>query len=305
MNRCPPLRPSKLALAAAAMLSAVGAQAALTDNLATSVVAMSLGNAVTADPPSIDSIHFNPAGLARIEGNIKTDAIFAASLRVNAQLTQPPGFDIGGWKEDPIVGSTNNFGKTGRTDQTLFIPGVGVPKFSVPAAVAATLGFAFNTPGSPWTFATNIYPAEAAPIRRNDPNDPARYMGKSVVLQRLVLLSPSVGYKFSDTLRLGLSIPIAHQGFQLNTDVRFPNKLLGVIGKLQDAWCGDDGHLIDALTVGLCGGGQKGRLRPFNKVANIQFESTALEPTYNLGILWSPSLGLHWARSISRVPKQP
>lgn len=288
MNRCPPLRPSKLALAAAVLLSAVGAQAALTDNLATSVVAMSLGNAVTADPPSIDSIHFNPAGLARIEGNIKTDAIFFASLRVNAQLTQPPGFDIGGWKNDPIVGPENNNGRTGRTDQTLFIPGVGVPKFSVPAAVAATLGFAFNTPGSPWTFATNIYPAEAAPIRRNDPNDPARYMGKSVVLQRLVLLSPSVGYKFSDTLRLGLSIPIAHQGFQLNTDVRFPNKLLGVIGKLQDAWCGDDGHLIDALTVGLCGGGKEGRLRPFNKVANIQFESTALEPTYNLGILWEP-----------------
>ena len=30
--------------------------------------ALSLGNAVTADPPGIDAIHFNPAGLARING---------------------------------------------------------------------------------------------------------------------------------------------------------------------------------------------------------------------------------------------
>ncbi len=284
------LRPSQLAVATA-LLGCLGtAQAALTDNLATSVVAMSLGNAVTADPPGLDSIHFNPAGLARIEGNVKTDAIFGASLRVNAQLSQPAGFDIGGWKEDPLVKSAvGNFGKTGKTEQTLFIPGVGVPKFSLPAAVAATLGFGFNTPGSPWTFATNVYASEAAPIRRNDPNDPARYMGKSVVLQRLTLLSPSVGYKISDTLRVGLAIPISHQGFQLNTDVRFPNKLLGMIGKLQDAWCGDNGHLIDSLTFGLCGGGKEGRLRPFNKVANMDFEMTAPgEPTYNLGVLWEP-----------------
>lgn len=287
---CSPSRPTRLALAVVGLFCASHAHAALTDNLATSVVAMSLGNAVTADPPGIDSIHFNPAGLARIEGNIKTDAIFSASLRVNAQLTQPAGFDIGGWKEDPLVKTASgNFGRTGKTEQTLFIPGVGVPKFSLPAAIAATLGFAINNPGSPWTFATNVYASEAAPIRRNDPNDPARYMGKSVVLQRLALMSPSVGYKISDTLRVGLAIPLSHQGFQLDTDVRFPNKLLGIIGKLQDAWCGDNGHVIDAFTFGLCGGGKEGRLRPFNKVANMNFQMTSpLEPTYNLGILWEP-----------------
>lgn len=273
-----------------ALIHCPSANAALSDNLATSVVAMSLGNAVTADPPGIDSIHFNPAGLARIEGNIKTDAIFGASLRVHARLTQPEGFDIGGWKWDPLVNTeVGRFGRTARTEQTLFLPGIGVPKFSLPVAGAAGLGFAFNNPGSRWTFATNVYPMEAAPIRRNDPNDPGRYMGKSVVLQRLALLSPSVGYKVSDTLMVGLAIPIAHQGFQLNTDVRFPNKLLGIIGKLQEAWCGDGGHLIDSLTIGLCGGGQEGRLRPFNKVANMQFEMTAPgEPTYNLGVLWEP-----------------
>ena len=30
--------------------------------------ALSLGHAVTADPPDIDSIHFNPAGLTQLKG---------------------------------------------------------------------------------------------------------------------------------------------------------------------------------------------------------------------------------------------
>ncbi|NIQ10379.1 MAG: hypothetical protein GWO08_00395, partial [Gammaproteobacteria bacterium] len=30
--------------------------------------ATALGNAVTADPPGVDSIHYNPAGLTRITG---------------------------------------------------------------------------------------------------------------------------------------------------------------------------------------------------------------------------------------------
>lgn len=289
-SACMPLRPICLALAIAGLGCVSVARAAITDNLATGVVAMSLGNAVTADPRGLESVHFNPAGLAKIEGNLKVDAIFGASVRVNAQLSEPPGFDIGGWKNDPLVETAaGNFGRTGKTEQTLFIPGVGVPKFSLPAAIAATLGFAINNPGSPWTFATNVYAAEAAPFRRNDPNDPARYQGKSVVLQRLALLSPSVGYKVSDTLRVGLAVPLSHQGFQLDTDLRMPNKLLGIIGKLQDAWCGDNGHLVDALTFGLCGGGKEGRLRPFNKVANFTMQATApLEPTYNLGVLWEP-----------------
>src|SRR5690349_22124527 len=45
-------------------------------------VAMSMGNAVTADPPGLDSIHFNPAGLSRLEKNTRSDQFYGASLRV-------------------------------------------------------------------------------------------------------------------------------------------------------------------------------------------------------------------------------
>src|SRR3954467_8736445 len=95
-------------LAAAAMLAAIGtapAHAALTENLAVSPVAMSLGNAVTADPPGLDSIHFNPAGLARITADTRSDTLFGAVLRTTASFHQPAGFDIGGYTEDPLAGT--------------------------------------------------------------------------------------------------------------------------------------------------------------------------------------------------------
>ena len=63
-----------LALAAAIAFSS-GVNAQLLHNVTIgNPKALGLGNAVTADPPGIDSIHFNPAGLAKIKGrqmNIK------------------------------------------------------------------------------------------------------------------------------------------------------------------------------------------------------------------------------------------
>src|SRR5476649_305122 len=93
------------AVAAAAALAAPQADAALTENLTTSVTAMALGNAVTADPPGIDSIHFNPAGLARMTGDSESIHNFAASIRTSASFQAPPGFDVGGWTDDPVSGT--------------------------------------------------------------------------------------------------------------------------------------------------------------------------------------------------------
>ncbi len=247
---------------------------------------MSLGNAVTADPPGIDAIHFNPAGLTRLKGNWKSDSIFGASIKPYASFSQPDGFDIGGWTDHPLNGS-----HTGRVRQTLFLPTIGSPKARLPFAFAAGMGLSYNQPGSAWTFATALYIPQAVGIDRTlDKDDPARFDGRKVVLQRMVYLSPSVAFKVNDSLSVGVSVPIAHQGFALDTDMRFPNKLLGIIGKLQDAWCGDNGNPVDTFAFGLCGGGKEGRLRPFNKAGAMQFEMTApADPTINLGVLWEPS----------------
>ncbi|MEP6502612.1 MAG: outer membrane protein transport protein [Betaproteobacteria bacterium] len=291
-------RPARIAGAVAAAVFALAggaARAALTDNLAVSPVAMSMGNAVTADPPGLDSIHFNPAGLAKITSDTRSDTIFGAALRVTADFHQPEGFDVGGFTEDPLAGT-----HSGHNKQAIFIPIAGVASPRIPIALAAGLGLSWHAEGSPWTFATATYVPQAVGIdRTSNPDDPARFDGKKVVIQRLVYLSPSVGYKVNDKFSVGLAIPIAHQGFALDTEMRFPNKLLGIIGKLQDAWCGDSGNPLDTLGFGLCGtdssGKQSGRLRPFNSVGEMRFAATSpADITFNLGALWQPteSIGL-------------
>lgn len=278
------------ALAAAGTLASTSARAALTDNLAVSPVAMSMGNAVTADPPGLDSIHFNPAGLARIKADTRSDTIFGAVLRTTADFHQPAGFDIGGYTEDPLDGTHSDHNK-----QAIFIPIAGVPSPRLPLAVAAGLALAWHNEGSPWTFATGTYVPQAVGIdRTKNPDDPARFDGKQVVIQRLVYLSPSVGYQVNDKFSVGFAVPIAHQGFALDTEMRFPNKLLGIIGKLQDAWCGNSGNPLDTLGFGLCGtdanGQQSGRLRPFDSVGEMRFSGTSpADVTFNVGALWNPT----------------
>lgn len=44
------------------------ANAQLGQNLAVDIRSLSMGNAVTADPPGISAIHFNPAALAKLMG---------------------------------------------------------------------------------------------------------------------------------------------------------------------------------------------------------------------------------------------
>jgi len=272
--------------AACAVLWPDASQAALTENLTTSVTAMALGNAVTADPPGIDSIHFNPAGLARLTGDSESIHNFVASIRTSASFNAPPGFDIGGWTDDPVAGT-----HTGPVRQIMYVPGYGKPGWRLPAVAVPGVGMAWNKAGSPWTFATNSYLSQAMSVdRTTDPNDPAAFDGRQIQIQRLVYASPSVGYKYSDTLRFGASVPIAHAAFLVDTDMRLPNELLGVFGQLQKGWCPENGgNVIDVFGFGICGGGKDGMVSPFKKAANLHIEMTApFDPTLNLGVLWEP-----------------
>jgi long-subunit fatty acid transport protein len=271
-------------LALAGVLPA--AHAGVTDNLATSAVAMSMGNAVTADPPGIESIHFNPAGLARLNGLNHIDTIFGASIRNHNRFESAPDIDIGGFKDDQINGK-----ESGPVRQAVALPFLGIPKARLPAVVVPGMGIAYNAPDSRWTFGTMTYLSQAMSMdRTKDPDDPARFDGRLVQLQRLVYLAPSAGYKVSDTLRVGISVPIAYANFAINTDFRAPNKLLGTVGQLQKGLCPDgNGTIIDTLTFGLCGGGPEGMVDPFKRAANIDFDMhSSFDPTVNIGVLWEP-----------------
>ena len=283
----PRLTPLVRALALAPLAAlAPGAHAGVTDNLVTSPTAMAMGNAVTADPPGIESIHFNPAGLARLTGTHHVDSVFVASIRNPNRFVTAPDIDIGGFKDDPINGKSS-----GPVRQAMEIPFYGIPKARLPAVLVPGLGVSYNAAGSRWTFGTMVYLAAAMSIdRTKDADDPARFDGRLVQLQRLVYLSPAAAYKVSDTLKIGLSVPIAYSAFAINTDFRAPNKLLGTVGQLQKAVCPDgNGTVIDTLTFGLCGGGPEGMVNPFKRAANIDFDLRAsFDPTVNIGVLWEP-----------------
>ena len=159
------------AVASAALAAALpAARAGVTDNLATSPTAMAMGNAVTADPPGIESIHFNPAGLARLTGTHHIDTIFVASIRNPNKFVTAPDIDIGGFKNDPLNGTSS-----GPVRQAVALPFIGIPKARLPAVAVPGLGFSYNAPGSRWTFGTMVYLSQAMSMDRSkDPNDPAR-----------------------------------------------------------------------------------------------------------------------------------
>ena len=62
------------------------ANAQLGQNLAVDIRSLSMGNAVTADPPGISAVHFNPAALAKIDG-LQTDVQgILANFDINASF---------------------------------------------------------------------------------------------------------------------------------------------------------------------------------------------------------------------------
>ncbi|MFZ5604982.1 MAG: hypothetical protein ACOY7J_21210, partial [Pseudomonadota bacterium] len=76
-----------VSMALVAGLLAPPATAALVENLTMgNAKALALGNAVTADPPGIDSIHFNPAGLARLAGRQYELKVLAAAMSFTVEF---------------------------------------------------------------------------------------------------------------------------------------------------------------------------------------------------------------------------
>src|SRR5690625_6316227 len=60
------IKHSALAMLGSALPLVASAQ--LATNIGPDIRALSMGNAVTADPPGIMAVHYNPAGLAKLDG---------------------------------------------------------------------------------------------------------------------------------------------------------------------------------------------------------------------------------------------
>lgn len=254
--------------------------------------ALALASAVTADPPGIDSVHFNPAGLAKINSKIYQIKVLAADLssttrfggqadRVKEQLATFPATQKrnAGLFDDPIIGETS---KT--NGPALMLPFVGLKK--LPALVVPMGGFAINHDYANFTFANAFYSPGGVGYGRNE-DDPGRYDGQEVSLVRITYLSPSIGFKVNDQFFIGGSIGVSWQGIGMDLEMRAPTFPLYGLAQSADAILPEKNCLNaeQFLVEGLCGA-----IGPFDDLLHLNVQlSNALAPSINLGILWEPT----------------
>lgn len=285
------------------------ARADLATNLSIDIRALSLGNAVTADPPGISAIHYNPAGLAKLEGRQFDFQLFAAAMNIESAFSAPAGYGVFGYSDDPVVCgdrprdgedkcSTFHKAKSEVVGISLYVP-VLDEIIDLPAgmpAAAPLFGFSIKPAGSKFTFANAFYaPMVAGFYRKSD--DPGNFLGEKAALERFTYLSPSVGYQINDELSVGAAVTLSYQAVAMETDFRSPNELLGVLRVIDEQVCppfkGESNIVIDLFLLGFCNAEQG--IGPYDNLAHltVSMEQT-LSPGYNLGILWEPTDDFAW-----------
>lgn len=297
------LRPLAAAIIVSGCSSATFAQ--LGTNLSVDIRSLSMGNAVTADPPGISAIHFNPAALTKIEG-LQTDVQgILANFDIKREFSVPAGYNVFGYSDDPMVCNDGpeissdlctDFKGTVNGDVeyvSLYVPvlkkmvdlGEGLPM------AAPTAGIAYKPPGSKTTFATAMYAPLVAGFGAENGN-PGNYMGQQVALERITYLSPSIAYQVNDELSVGASIGMSYQAIGLKTDLRFPNELIGMLRMIDEVVCTpfkeNSDIITDILLLGMCN--TKEGMNPFGKFGQLQLSmEQSLSPSYNLGVMWEPT----------------
>ena len=278
--------------------------AQLGTNLSVDVRSLALGNAVTADPPGISAVHFNPAALTKIEG-LQTDMQgIIANFDIQREFTVPAGYNVFGYSDDPMV---CNDGPEVTADictdfkdkvsgdveyASLYVPvlkkmvdfGAGQP------IAAPTMGIAYNPPGSKATFASAVYAPLIAGFGAENGN-PGNFMGQQVALERITHLSPTVGYQVSDELSIGGGVGMSYQAIGLKSDLRFPNELIGMLRMIDEVVCTpfkeNSDIITDILLLGMCN--TEEGMNPFGKFGQMELAlEQSLSPSYNLGVLWEP-----------------
>ena len=282
--------------------------------------ALSLGHAVTADPPDIDSIHFNPAGLTQLKGRqffVKGIAgVFSTEMDIGGYGEYQQGI-IDKYREqykafedengsllygrppydefvhDPML-NTHSESEGG---PTIMLPGGMV---DLPVAAGASGGASYNPPGSKFTFATNVYSPMMNGFHRAD-DDPGRFAQQRVAFTVITYFSPSVAFEFSDELSLGLSVNFNYAGMGMELPIREPHEAIFFLGSpfIQGNFCDPDGtpnsSNIDVCTT---------VVSPFTEYGKLSFEvDDPVVLGYNFGLVWRPepwlSLGLSYNSALN------
>jgi len=303
-----------MVMAASQFLNPPKAEGAFAEQLAVDTRAISLANNVTADPPGIASIHYNPAGLSLLsDGTLISMGVTLPFICKKTILNKDPNYEgfhdlNGNLIKDPLWGtqdgpdrlSGNSWSGThgSNTSGRMYIP---VLDTTLDFLVApTTLGLSHRNPGSKWTFGYGIYVPFGGGWVGKDEDDPTRWDGQSLYLQHLIYASPSVSYQVNKTLSVGASFGLGASAMGVGTDVRAPNALVNVTKTLGDATQGMGNMLFDlTVPMPLFGGG----LGPYDKVGNLSLSvHDDFSSSYNLGVLWGPfdwlSFGISYQSAI-------
>lgn len=252
--------------------------------------ALALGNAVTADPPGIDSIHFNPAGLAKIRGRQSQVKLLAAHITYDAKIgarhldinadpdSNAPTLsesyqNIAGepYPDDPIENS-----KSYTSDPILMLPGSGMT--STPVLLVPFGGFAIQDPDHNYVFGSAVYSPQAIGYER-DADDPGSFQGQRLAITRITYLSPSVGFKIGEHFYVGGSVGLSWQGFGIETKIRAPEPTIAFLKQFTEQL--NDAGIDQLKSIG-----------PYDTVGTVTVEmEDNLSLSYNLGFIWEPN---HW-----------
>lgn len=260
----------------------VSSHAALYEQIAIDARAQALGNAVTADPPGIMAIHFNPAGLSLIENGMTVSfGVSTMDVRFEGEYTADPDFMgfIGGFDGQDAQGrgDTSSMFHIPFTDH--YLSGVDMPSY----------GVSYRKKDSPWTLAFGGYQPYFMGWEQTGNDNPGEYDGKMVVHQHYIYAAPSVSYQMLPSLSLGFTAALGNSYNAFKTSIRMPNDMIGL-----------------ANYIGEYNGIQT--IEPYDRmgVLDIDVEDDAV-PSFNVGVLWSPfhwvSLGLVYQSEISSTMK--
>lgn len=243
--------------------------------------AISLANNVTADPPGLMSIHYNPAGLAKLgEGGLVSAGMTVPIVRNTTRFEADPNFSgfAGGFNQDPLANTQST-----NTGVQMYVPFYGTLGFqAVPA-----LGISHRAPGSRWTFAVGQYAPFGAGIV-NGKNDPTRFGGQSFYMQHLIYAAPAVSYRVNKTLSVGASFGLGQTAMGAKLDMRSPNDLVAMTRVLGNSTTGLEVPILSELTFPApwFGGG----VSPYDRLATAELRLRSdFSPSYNLGLLWEPT----------------
>ena len=247
--------------------------------------ALALGNAVTADPPGIDAIHYNPAGLADIVERTQHLKFVLGNADIRADFIADKNYlqnTDGRGVPDPTANTSSEI-----DNFAVYLPGSGLTELPV---IAAPLGgFSFHLPTSDLTLATAVYAPMMLGFTRSE-DDPGAFYGRELGLSRITYLSPSFGLKLSESVSVGAGIGLFYTGVGMKLDYRAANVLLGAMEVARLEYC--DHRLAELLTENLC---ENLSLSPFEKLFTLQVDlEETFSPTFNAGLLWQVTPWLSW-----------